>query len=66
MRYFIIEGDINMVINEWPDEWRIQAITLEVPETTTEGEVKQAEMKPLKIQVPKKPRMSQGKLIKAE
>jgi hypothetical protein len=27
MRYCITEGDINMVINEWPNEWRIPAIT---------------------------------------
>jgi hypothetical protein len=38
MRYFITEGDIDMVINKWPDEWRIPAITREVPETTAEGE----------------------------
>jgi hypothetical protein len=27
MCYFIIEGDIDMVISEWPDEWRIPTIT---------------------------------------
>jgi hypothetical protein len=31
-----------MVINEWPDEWRIPAITQEIPERTTEGEAVQA------------------------
>jgi hypothetical protein len=61
MCYCITEGDIDMVINEWPDEWRIPAITREVPERTTEGEAEQAETQPPEIQVPKKPRMGQGK-----
>jgi hypothetical protein len=43
MHYYIIEGDIDMVISEWPDEWRIPSITWEVPERTTEGEAMQAE-----------------------
>jgi hypothetical protein len=55
MCYCITEGDIDMVINEWPDEWRIPTITREVPETTTEGEAEQAETQPPEIQVPKKP-----------
>ena len=55
MRYCITEGDIDMVINEWPDEWRIPTITREVPETTAEGEVEQSKTQPLEIQVPKKP-----------
>jgi hypothetical protein len=44
MCYYIIEGFINMVINKWPDEWRIPTITREVLETTTKGEAEQAEM----------------------
>jgi hypothetical protein len=44
MRYCITEGDIDMVISEWPDEWRIPTITQEVPKTTTEGEAEHAEM----------------------
>jgi hypothetical protein len=30
MRYCITEGDIDMVISEWADEWRIPTITQEV------------------------------------
>jgi hypothetical protein len=61
MHYCITEGDIDMVISEWSDEWRIPTITGEVPETTTEGEAEQAETQPSEIQVPKKPRTGQGK-----
>ena len=61
MCYYITEGDIDMVISEWPDEWRIPAITQEVPEKKTEEEAEQGETQPLEIQVPKKPRMGQGK-----
>jgi hypothetical protein len=61
MHYYIIEGGIDMVIREWPNEWRIPSITREVPERTIEGEVELEETQPLKIQVPKKPRMGQGK-----
>jgi hypothetical protein len=43
-----------MVINEWDDEWRIPAITQDVPERTTEEEAGQGEMQPQEIQVPKK------------
>jgi hypothetical protein len=50
-----------MVISEWPDEWRIPSITQEVLEKTTEEEAEQGETQPLEIQVPKKPRMGQGK-----
>jgi hypothetical protein len=66
MCYCITEDDINMVISEWPDEWRILAITRELPETTTEGDVEQTKTQPPEIQVPKKPRMGQGKTIQAE
>jgi predicted Ser/Thr protein kinase len=31
MHYCITEGDIDMVISEWPDEWRIPTISYEVP-----------------------------------
>jgi hypothetical protein len=53
MCYCIIEGDIDMFINEWPNEWKIQAITQEVPERTTKGEAEQGETQPSEIQVPK-------------
>jgi hypothetical protein len=61
MRYCITEGDIDMVISEWPEEWRIPAITQEVSERTTEEEAEQGETQPPEIQVPKKPRTGQGK-----
>jgi hypothetical protein len=61
MCYCIIEGDINMVISEWPDEWRIPTINQEVPEITVEEEAEQEAMHASEIQVPKRPRMGQGK-----
>jgi hypothetical protein len=54
MHYCITEGDIDMVISEWDDEWRIPAITQEVPERTTEEEAGQGETQPPEIQVPKR------------
>jgi hypothetical protein len=54
MRYFITKGHIDMVIKEWPDEWRISSITLEVLERKLEGEATQSEIHPPKIPVPKK------------
>jgi hypothetical protein len=63
MHYYITKGDIDMIINECPDEWRIPAITREIPEKTTKGATTQAETQPPKISVPKKPRMGQGKPI---
>jgi hypothetical protein len=61
MNYYITEGDIYMVINECPEEWRIPAIAQEVLKRTTEEEAEQGEMQLPEIQVPKKPRMGQGK-----
>ena len=61
MRYCITEVDIDMVINEWPDEWRIPSIPWEVPEGPVEGEAAQAETQPPQIPVPKKPRTGQNK-----
>jgi hypothetical protein len=46
MRYCITEGDIDMVISEWDDEWRIPSIPQEVPEGLVEGEAAQAETQP--------------------
>jgi hypothetical protein len=66
MRYCIIEGDIEMVINEFPNELMIPTITLKVSEGTTEGEVAQAETQPLEIPMPKKPRMGQTKMTQAD
>jgi hypothetical protein len=38
MHYCIKEGDIDMVISECPDEWRIPSIPQEVPEGPAKGE----------------------------
>jgi hypothetical protein len=43
MHYCVTEGDIDMIINEWPDEWRIPTIPRGVSGQTTEGGVAQAE-----------------------
>jgi hypothetical protein len=37
MCYCITEGDIDMVISEWPTEWKIPSIPREVPEGPAEG-----------------------------
>jgi hypothetical protein len=66
MHYCIIEGDIDMVINKWPKEWRIPSITQEVSERIGEEEEEQGETQPPEIQVPKKPRMGQGKPTQAD
>jgi hypothetical protein len=54
MHYCITEGDIDLVIKDWEDEWRIPAITQELLETTTEEEAGQGETQPKEIQVPKR------------
>jgi hypothetical protein len=54
-----------MVINEWPDAWRIPSIPQEVPEGPAEGEAMQAETQPPQIPVPKKPRTGQNKSTQA-
>jgi hypothetical protein len=38
MHYCITEGDIDMVISEWDNEWIILDITQEFPERTTKEE----------------------------
>jgi hypothetical protein len=54
MRYCITEGDIDMVIKDWEDEWRIPVLTQDLPERTTEEEAGQGETQASEIQVPKK------------
>jgi hypothetical protein len=61
MHYCIIEGDIDMVISEWDDEWRIPTITHDFPKRKIEEEAGQGETQPPEIQVPKRRRMGQGK-----
>jgi len=38
MHYYITEGDINMVIKDWEDEWRILVLTQDLLERTAEEE----------------------------
>jgi hypothetical protein len=38
MRYCITKGDIDMVISEWDDEWRILVLTQELLERIVEEE----------------------------
>jgi hypothetical protein len=56
MRYCIKEGDIDMVISECSDAWRISSIPQELSKGLTEGEAAQAETQPPQIPMPKKPR----------
>ena len=56
MLYCVTEGDIDMIISEWPDEWRIPTIPRGVPTQTTEGGVAHVETQPPQIPVPKKRR----------
>jgi hypothetical protein len=46
MLYCVTEGDIDMIISEWPDEWRIPTILKGVSTQTTEGGVTQVETQP--------------------
>jgi hypothetical protein len=46
MCYCITEGDIDMVISEWDDKWKILVLTQEFLERTTEEEVGQEETQP--------------------
>jgi hypothetical protein len=66
MFYCITKCDIDMVINEFLDEWRILTIIREVPETSTEGEAKKEETQPPEIQVPNKPRTGKGNLTQED
>jgi hypothetical protein len=54
MRYCIIEGDIDMVINEWDDEWKTPILTQEILERIGEEEEWQGKTQPKEIQVPKR------------
>jgi hypothetical protein len=54
MRYCVTEGDIDMIISEWPDVSRIPTIPTEVPGQTIKGGVLQAKTQPPQIPIPKK------------
>jgi hypothetical protein len=41
MHYCIMEGDIDMVIKDWEDEWKIPILTQDIPTKTTEEETGQ-------------------------
>ena len=36
MHYCITEGDIDMVISEWDDEWKIPVLTQDMPDRKIE------------------------------
>jgi hypothetical protein len=38
LRYYITEGDIEMVIKDWEDEWRIPILTRDIPAGVEEEE----------------------------
>jgi hypothetical protein len=61
MRYCIMEGDIDMAIKDWEDDWKIPSLTQEIPTKTTEEEAGQEETQPQEVPVPKKWRMGQKK-----
>jgi hypothetical protein len=52
--YCIIEGDINMVIKDWEDDWKIPVLTQDIPARTEEEEAGQEETQPQEVPVPKK------------
>jgi hypothetical protein len=61
MFYYIREGDIDMVIKYWEDEWKIKVLTQELSERTAEEEVGYGETQPPEVPIPKKWRTSQKK-----
>jgi hypothetical protein len=61
MRYCITEGDIDMAIKYWEDDWNIPNLTQQIPTKTAEEEVGQEETQPLEVPVPKKWRTVQTK-----
>jgi hypothetical protein len=71
LRYCIMEGDIQMAIKDWEDEWRIPVLTREIPAEIEEEEVRQEhthaeevgqeQTQPEEVTVPKKPRTGQNK-----
>jgi hypothetical protein len=66
MCYCITKEDIDIIINEWLDEWRIPTIPREVLGQIAEGRVAQAKTQPPQIPIPKKQRMGQTKSAQAD
>ena len=56
-----MEGNINMVIKYWEDEWKIPVLTQKLPERTPEEEAGNGETQPQEVPVPKKWRTCQTK-----
>jgi hypothetical protein len=56
-----MEDDIEMVIRDWENDWKILVLTQDIPTRTTKEEVGQEETKPQEVPMPKKPRMGQTK-----
>jgi hypothetical protein len=57
MRYCITVGDIDMVIKDWEDEWKILVLTQDLLERTAEEEARQKETHTQGVPLPKKQRM---------
>jgi hypothetical protein len=66
MCYYFTESDIDMIIIEWPDEWRIPTIPREVPGQTIEGGTTQVETQPPQIPLPKRRRTGQRNLTQVD
>jgi hypothetical protein len=49
MHYCIIEGDIDMVISDWDDEWNILVFTQDLLDKPVEEEARQGEAQPQEI-----------------
>jgi hypothetical protein len=41
LRYCITEGDIEMAIKDWEDDWRIPVLTQDIPAGAEEEEARQ-------------------------
>jgi hypothetical protein len=61
IHYYIKEGDIDMVIKDWEDEWKIPVLTRDLSERTVEEVAVQEETQPQEVPVPKKRRTGQKK-----
>jgi hypothetical protein len=54
LHYYIMKGDIDMVIGDWEDDWKIPFLTQDLLERTAEEEERQEETQPQEVPVPKK------------
>jgi hypothetical protein len=54
MRYCITKGEIDMVIKDWEDEWKISVLTRDLLERKVEEEAGKGETQPQEVPMPKK------------